>query len=123
VFRIWRSADFQSAVSPISNRPASDAPRTAALSQALQAGSPAKQQIGNLRYGGFTRMNANGTRLTAITKELWNQWQQTKHYWKDARSEEFEQKYLAELVAGVDKTVTVIEQLDKLLGKIRRDCE
>ena len=68
-------------------------------------------------------MNANGTRLTAITKELWNQWQQTKHYWKDSRSEEFEQKYLAELVAGVDKTVTVIEQLDKLLGKIRRDCE
>ena len=79
------------------------------------------------RRGGRARapllMNANGTRLGAITKELWNQWQQTKQYWKDAKSEEFEHKYLEELVASVDKTVMVIEQLDKLLSKIRRDCE
>ncbi len=68
-------------------------------------------------------MNANAARLGAITKELWSQWQQTKHYWKDSRSVEFEHKYLEELVASVDKTVTVIEQLDKLLARVRRDCE
>lgn len=68
-------------------------------------------------------MNANGARLAAITKELWNQWQQTKAYWKDAKSEEFEHKYLDELVSSVDKTVTVIEQLDKLISKIKKDCE
>jgi len=68
-------------------------------------------------------MNANGTRLSALTKELWVQWQATKQYWKDSKSEEFEQKYLQELVASVDKSVMVIEQLDKLVTKIRRDCE
>ena len=68
-------------------------------------------------------MNARGTRLGAITKELWNQWQQTKEHWKDAKSNEFEHKYLEELVANVDKTVMVIEQLDKLIGKIKKDCE
>ena len=68
-------------------------------------------------------MNASGTRLGAITKELWNQWQQTKEHWKDAKSNEFEHKYLEELVANVDKTVMVIEQLDKLIGKIKKDCE
>jgi hypothetical protein len=68
-------------------------------------------------------MNANGTRLAGITRELWLQWQQTKNYWKDAKSQEFEQKYLAELVASVDKTVAVIEQLDKLIMKVRNDCE
>lgn len=68
-------------------------------------------------------MNANGTRLTAITKELWAHWQQTRHYWRDAKSEQFEHKYLEELVSSVDKTVTVIEQLDKLISKIRKDCE
>ena len=68
-------------------------------------------------------MNSSGTRLTGITRELWGQWQQTKEFWKDSKSAEFEHKYLEDLVANVDKTVMIIEQLDKLLGKIKRDCE
>ncbi len=68
-------------------------------------------------------MNAQGARLAAITKELWVQWQQTREYWRDAKSQEFERKYMAELLASVDKTVTVIEQLDKLTQKIKTDCE
>jgi len=68
-------------------------------------------------------MNANGTRLSAVTKELWNQWLQTREYWQDAKSEEFQRRYLDDLVASVDKAVTVIEQLDKLVSKIRKDCE
>ena len=68
-------------------------------------------------------MNASGTRLAAITKELWGQWQQTKEYWKDSKSNEFEHKFLEELVASVDKTVMVIEELDKLMSKIKKDCE
>ncbi len=68
-------------------------------------------------------MNASGSRLSGITKELWAQWEQTKEYWRDAKSEEFEHKYLEELLASVDKTVTVIEQLDKLITKIKKDCE
>jgi hypothetical protein len=68
-------------------------------------------------------MNAVGSRLSAITKDLWLQWQQTREYWQDAKSEEFEKKYLEELVSSVDKTVSVIDQLDKLTSKIRSDCE
>ncbi len=68
-------------------------------------------------------MNASGSRLEALTRELRLQWQQTRQYWDDNKSREFEQKYLQELFAGVDRTVTVIEQLDKLLSKIKRDCE
>ena len=68
-------------------------------------------------------MNATGTRLGGLTKDLWGHWQQTKAYWRDTKSEEFERKYLEELRTSVDKTVGVIEQLDKLLAKIRKDCE
>ncbi|SPE52922.1 conserved hypothetical protein [Verrucomicrobia bacterium] len=68
-------------------------------------------------------MNANGTRLSGITKDLWNQWQLTKQDWPDAKSQEFERKYLQELISSVDKAVTVIEQLDKVVAKIRSDCE
>lgn len=68
-------------------------------------------------------MSASGSRVGALTKELWVQWQRTREEWSDAKSQEFEHKYLQELVAGVDKTMTVIDDLDKLLHKIRRDCE
>lgn len=68
-------------------------------------------------------MNANGTRLAGITKDLWMQWQETRTSWRDAKSDEFQHKYLEELMASVDKTVAVIEQLDKLIIRIRHDCE
>lgn len=68
-------------------------------------------------------MNANASRLSGLTKDLMRRWEQTREYWQDAKSEEFEQKFLSELTASVDKTVNVIDQLDKLMTKIRRDCE
>jgi hypothetical protein len=68
-------------------------------------------------------MKASSNRLSGITKELRAHWQDTKAYWKDAKSQEFEHRYMEELLAGVDRTVTVIEQLDKLITKIRKDCE
>ncbi len=68
-------------------------------------------------------MKTSSTRLAGITKELRAQWLDTKAYWKDAKSLEFEHKYMEELLASVDRTVTVIEQLDKLITKIRKDCE
>jgi hypothetical protein len=68
-------------------------------------------------------MRNNGTRLAMVTKELMLQWQDTKEHWRDAKSAEFEQKYMVELQSSVDTAVTVIEKLDKLLAKIRKDCE
>jgi len=68
-------------------------------------------------------MMASGNRLAGITKELRAQWQETKSHWKDAKSAEFERRYMEELLASVDRAVTVIEQLDKLITKIKKDCE
>jgi hypothetical protein len=68
-------------------------------------------------------LGASKQRITAITKELLLKWDQTKEYWQDAKSHEFENKYMAELTSGVDKAVTVIDQLDKLVAKVRSDCE
>ena len=62
-------------------------------------------------------------RLTGVTKQLALQWAETKNYWRDEKSQEFERKYLQELFASVDRTVMVIEQLDKLISKIKKDCE
>ena len=68
-------------------------------------------------------MSGSSSRLGALTKELSSQWQQTRDSWRDAKAQEFERKYIGEVVTGVDRAVAVIDQLDKLLTKIRTDCE
>ena len=70
-------------------------------------------------------MSAIGSKskLLAAAKELSLKWQDTKNYWRDEKSMEFERRYLQELFISVDKAVSVIEKLDELLKKIRSDCE
>ena len=68
-------------------------------------------------------MSSNGSKLMAITRQLSGQWQQTKEQWQDAKTQEFERQYMTELFSSVDKTVAVMEQLEKLISKIRSDCE
>jgi hypothetical protein len=68
-------------------------------------------------------LRSNATRLTMLTRDLSNRWLETKEEWRDAKSVEFERKYLVELVAAVERTVIIIEQLDKVMSKIRSDCE
>ena len=68
-------------------------------------------------------MSGNSSKIMAATKELANQWLHTKEHWRDAKSQEFDRQYMQELVASVDRALTVIEQLDKLFTKIRHDCE
>ena len=68
-------------------------------------------------------MTANKSRLAGLTKELALKWQDTRESWQDAKSLEFERQYIAELAADVDSAVAVIEQLDKVLAKLRSDCE
>ena len=62
-------------------------------------------------------------RLVGAAKELALKWDETKNYWRDAKSQEFERKYLHDLFTGVDRAVGVIEKLDELLKKIHSDCE
>jgi hypothetical protein len=70
-------------------------------------------------------MNPSGikTRIVSLTKGLATRWDETKNYWKDAKSLEFEKRYMTELSANVDKTVTVLDKLDEILAKVRKDCE
>ena len=70
-------------------------------------------------------MSAVGSkgRLLGASKELSLKWEETKNHWRDEKSRDFERKYLQELFAGMDKTITVIEKLDELLKRVRSDCE
>ena len=66
---------------------------------------------------------ANRTRLLAIARELSSQWQDTREKWRDQRAVQFEREFLDEIVQGVNTTGATITDLDKLITKIRHDCE
>jgi thymidylate synthase len=66
---------------------------------------------------------ANKTRLTSVTQELFNRWRETQQYWRDDKAKEFERLYIEELNASVNAASGVIDQLDKIIAKIKKDCE
>ena len=69
------------------------------------------------------KLGGTKSRLAAVTRELSLHWTETRHSWKDAKSLEFQRRYLEGLFAQVDKSITVIEKLDALLEKVKKDCE
>lgn len=68
-------------------------------------------------------VNSNKARLTGITREILVQWEQTKEHWHDEKSQEFESQYIEPLRSSVDSAMDVIDQMDKIISKIRHDCE
>lgn len=66
---------------------------------------------------------ASAVKLTKCTKQLLQSWQQVSNYWRDQKSAEFEKKYIATLPDDVTAAAKVIEEIDKILTRARRDCE
>ena len=66
---------------------------------------------------------ASAANLVQAMKELSLEWDRTKAQWRDVKSFEFEQTYLEDLPNQVTKALSVIEEIDALLSKIRSDCE
>jgi hypothetical protein len=68
-------------------------------------------------------MIGSKNRLMGLTKELRAEWDQTKQYWNDAKSLEFEQRFLNDLLAGVNQAIANIDTLERVINKVRSDCE
>ena len=68
-------------------------------------------------------LSGNKGRLIGLTRELTRQWDETKNFWRDAKSDEFERKFMVELSAHVNRATLVLEQLEELLKKVRSECE
>ena len=68
-------------------------------------------------------MSGNQGRLIGLTRDILLEWTETKNYWNDAKSEEFERRFMSELSVHVNRAVLVLEQMDELLKKVRKDCE
>jgi hypothetical protein len=68
-------------------------------------------------------LSGNKGRLVGLTRDISLEWAETKNYWRDVKSEEFERRFMAELSVHVNRAVLVLDQMDELLKKVRSDCE
>ena len=68
-------------------------------------------------------ISANGRALAIATKDLLLRWEETKQFWQDAKAADFEQEYLTQLQTAVDCATPVFEELDKLVTRVRSECE
>ena len=70
-------------------------------------------------------MSVKSTRgtINKAVRDLNVNWQQCKNHWNDVKSKEFEEKYIAPLPDAVTATSSIIDEIDKVLNKIKRDCE
>ena len=70
-----------------------------------------------------SHISANGRLVAALTKDLMRNWAGTREHWQDAKAYEFEQHFLSELMSSVERAVPVFEDLERVIRKIRSDCE
>lgn len=68
-------------------------------------------------------VSTNGKVVLSATRELARKWEQTKHYWSDAKAAEFERAYLADLFSDVERAMPILEELDRLIVNVRSQCE
>ena len=68
-------------------------------------------------------LTGNKAQISGSTKELILRWSETKNYWHDPKSKEFEERYMLELMARVDKVTTLIDKLEEVLQKAHKDCD
>lgn len=61
--------------------------------------------------------------MLGLSRELIRNWQDTQEIWRDRKAKEFDQTYMQPLFDAADNAVAAMEDLDKLLAKLRKDCE
>jgi hypothetical protein len=67
--------------------------------------------------------SAGGAVLIQAMKELSAQWDQARSSWRDAKSLQFEEKFLAELPQHIRRSAEAMEEIEAVLRKVRSDCE
>ncbi len=68
-------------------------------------------------------VSANGKMVVALTKQLSVAWAETQNHWRDEKSDEFEKRFLTELISAVERAGPVFDDLDKVLSRVRSECE
>ena len=66
---------------------------------------------------------ASAVKLNKCTKSFLQSWDQVKTHWRDRKQREFEKDFIESLPDDISAAIRVIEEIDKVINKARRDCE
>ncbi len=61
--------------------------------------------------------------LASSTKQLSRTWDETRDVWRDAKAAQFEERFLLPLFDAVENAVAQTDKLEKMLTRVRSDCE
>jgi hypothetical protein len=65
----------------------------------------------------------SASNLSQAVQDILVEWDHTRNYWRDQKSLEFGEKYLAVLPDIVTKANSLMSEVDILIRKVRQDCE
>ncbi len=68
-------------------------------------------------------LQSNRNRLAGLSKELNRSWHETQDQWRDQKRGDFAEEYMQPLFDSIENAVAAMGDLDKVLRKIRSDCE
>lgn len=68
-------------------------------------------------------IESSASNLLQAFKDLRREWEETREYWRDAKREEFDRKFLEHLPADIGRAGTAMKELDTILKRIRENCE
>lgn len=68
-------------------------------------------------------LNHSKGRLVGLSRDLLRIWQETQDSWRDQKGREFDAVYMQPMLDAVDHAATAIDDLDKILSKLKDDCE
>ena len=68
-------------------------------------------------------MTGAKNQLLGLTKQLRADWEDASQSWTDAKSLEFDKRFLGELMAAVNQAVVNIDALERVISQVRHDCE
>ena len=61
-------------------------------------------------------------RLTRASRDLRNQWLETKEHWNDQNCREFERNHLEPLSPEITRTLAAVQRLSEVLEQAEREC-
>lgn len=68
-------------------------------------------------------VKSSKAKLGRATKDLAAHWEEVTRSWRDTKAREFEARFIAPLPDHVRSALTIIDELDAVLTRLRRDCE
>lgn len=68
-------------------------------------------------------LNQSRGRLVGLSRELQKEWSETLDTWRDRKGKEFGRDYMDPLMDAVTHACEAVEDLDRILRKLRDDCE